>query len=67
MEDIQSGLNAVNKKCYIIRHKLKAELEEMSVTEAEIMEMKNTFEQVFINNELTDKFTQTNPADRFCR
>ncbi|XP_044264933.1 E3 ubiquitin-protein ligase BRE1-like [Tribolium madens] len=67
MDDIQAALDKINRKCYITRHKLKAELEEMAIRESEIQEIKDTFERIFINNEVLEKYTQKNPADRFCR
>ncbi|XP_064211365.1 uncharacterized protein LOC100142251 [Tribolium castaneum] len=67
MDNIQAALNKINRKCYVIRHKLKAELEEMAIRESEIQEIKDTFERTFITNELSEKYSQKNPADRFCR
>ncbi|XP_063919235.1 paramyosin-like [Zophobas morio] len=63
---IEESLAQVNKKCHKIRHKLKAELEEMNIRESEIKETMQTFEDVFING-IVDKYPQKNPADRFAR
>jgi hypothetical protein len=66
MDEIKANLERLEKKCHRIRHKLKAELEEMGIRETEIQDTIDTFENVFVHGNV-EKFTQANPADKFAR
>ncbi|XP_068894339.1 cilia- and flagella-associated protein 263-like isoform X2 [Tenebrio molitor] len=66
MDEIKANLEKLEKKCHRIRHKLKAELEEMGIRETEIQDTIDTFENVFVHGNV-EKFTQANPADKFAR